>query len=58
MSEQQSQRQVRQQAETEASELHPVKHDTGLDELLDEIDQILETTPDDYVRSFVQKGGQ
>lgn len=30
----------------------------GLDDLLDEIDQVLASDAEDYVRSFVQKGGQ
>ena len=29
-----------------------------LDELLDEIDEVLEEQAEDFVRSFVQKGGQ
>ncbi|MDQ3985681.1 MAG: ubiquitin-like protein Pup [Actinomycetota bacterium] len=29
-----------------------------VDELLDEIDEVLETNAEDFVRSFVQKGGQ
>jgi len=29
-----------------------------LDNLLDEIDEVLETNAEDFVRSFVQKGGQ
>lgn len=29
-----------------------------LDALLDQIDHVLESTPQDYVRSYVQKGGQ
>ncbi|WP_420177029.1 ubiquitin-like protein Pup [Luteococcus sp. OSA5] len=32
--------------------------DEGFDALLDEIDTLLESNADDYVRSFVQKGGQ
>jgi prokaryotic ubiquitin-like protein Pup len=28
------------------------------DELLDEIDSVLETNAEEFVRSFVQKGGQ
>lgn len=33
-------------------------HDSSLDELLDSIDEVLETNAEEYVRSFVQKGGQ
>jgi ubiquitin-like protein Pup len=29
-----------------------------VDELLDEIDEVLEVNAEDFVRSFVQKGGQ
>ncbi len=29
-----------------------------LDDLLDEIDEVLETNADDFVKSYVQKGGQ
>jgi ubiquitin-like protein Pup len=29
-----------------------------IDELLDEIDQVLEDSAEDFVRGFVQKGGQ
>lgn len=32
--------------------------DAGFDALLDEIDSLLETNAAEYVRSFVQKGGQ
>ncbi|GAB2514913.1 Prokaryotic ubiquitin-like protein Pup [Corynebacterium atrinae] len=31
---------------------------TGTDGLLDEIDGLLETNAEDFVRSYVQKGGQ
>ncbi len=29
-----------------------------LDDLLDEIDDVLETTAEDFVKSYIQKGGQ
>jgi ubiquitin-like protein Pup len=29
-----------------------------LDDLLDEIDDVLETNAEDFVKSYVQKGGQ
>lgn len=32
--------------------------DTGLDGLLDEIDAVLETNAEEFVKGFVQKGGQ
>ena len=31
---------------------------TEVDELLDEIDEVLETNAEEFVRSYVQKGGQ
>mgnify|MGYP002722692050 FL=1 len=31
---------------------------TGTDELLDEIDGLLENNAEEFVRSYVQKGGQ
>lgn len=31
---------------------------TGVDDLLDEIDGLLETNAEEFVRSYVQKGGQ
>ncbi len=42
----------------------PVKSEQGekikaeIDDLLDEIDDVLETNAEDFVRSYVQKGGQ
>ena len=32
--------------------------DADVDSLLDEIDQVLESNAEEFVRSFVQKGGQ
>lgn len=32
--------------------------DSGVDSLLDEIDTVLESNAEEFVRSFVQKGGQ
>ncbi|WP_203566452.1 ubiquitin-like protein Pup [Aestuariimicrobium ganziense] len=34
------------------------RDDAKFDALLDEIDSVLETNAEEYVRSFVQKGGQ
>lgn len=31
---------------------------TGVDDLLDEIDELLEEDAEEFVRSYVQKGGQ
>jgi ubiquitin-like protein Pup len=41
-------------ASTEASD----KLKSELDDLLDEIDEVLETNAEDFVKSYVQKGGQ
>ncbi len=41
-------------ATTESSE----KLKAELDDLLDEIDGVLETNAEDFVKSYVQKGGQ
>ena len=34
------------------------KLDSDIDSMLDEIDDVLEENSEDFVRSFVQKGGQ
>ena len=34
------------------------KHKAELDDLLDEIDEVLETNAEEFVKSYVQKGGQ
>jgi ubiquitin-like protein Pup len=42
----------------------PATSETGerlkadIDDLLDEIDEVLETNAEDFVRSYVQKGGE
>ena len=59
------QRQTDEATETEASvdttsdvaERHE-KLTEDVDAILDEIDDVLETNAEDFVRSFVQKGGQ
>lgn len=49
---------------TEVDEDVPVATASGeklkadIDDLLDEIDDVLETNAEDFVRSYVQKGGQ
>jgi len=51
----------RQEEEVEAT---PATSESGekikaeLDDLLDEIDEVLETNAEDFVKSYVQKGGQ
>ena len=50
--------------ETEPVEEIPSGSETGeklkadMDELLDEIDEVLETNAEDFVKSYIQKGGQ
>lgn len=49
--------------ETEAADA-PATSERGdelkaeLDDLLDEIDEVLETNAEDFVKSYIQKGGQ
>lgn len=48
----------------EVAEEAPQKSESGekikaeLDDLLDEIDEVLESNAEDFVKSYVQKGGQ
>ena len=50
--------------EAAVDEAAPATTETGeklkaeLDDLLDEIDDVLETNAEDFVKSYVQKGGQ
>ena len=44
--------------ETPATSEKGEKLKAELDDLLDEIDEVLETNAEDFVRSFVQKGGE
>ena len=37
---------------------HKAELDADVDSLLDEIDSVLENNAEEFVRSFVQKGGQ
>ncbi|MEI7886761.1 MAG: ubiquitin-like protein Pup [Actinomycetes bacterium] len=52
-----------QQRESE-SDQSPASSESGtkikaeLDELLDEIDDVLETNAEEFVKSYIQKGGQ
>jgi ubiquitin-like protein Pup len=42
-------------------ELQPKEHDpikTDLDSILDQIDEVLEENAEEFVKSYVQKGGQ
>lgn len=44
--------------EDDAVQVQAQTHDTSFDSLLDEIDDVLESNAEEFVRSFVQKGGQ
>jgi len=52
------------EAETEVEESTPAASERGekikaeLDDLLDEIDEVLEDNAEEFVRNYVQKGGQ
>ncbi len=44
--------------ETPANSESGEKLKAELDDLLDEIDEVLETNAEDFVKSYIQKGGQ
>ena len=58
------QKQAPRPTEEEVVETAPAVSESGeklkaeLDDLLDEIDEVLETNAEDFVKSYVQKGGQ
>ncbi len=58
------QKQTPRTSETEVVDGAPATSESGeklkaeLDDLLDEIDEVLETNAEDFVKSYVQKGGQ
>jgi prokaryotic ubiquitin-like protein Pup len=60
----QKQRSAPQRTEEEVVEDAPATSERGeklkeeLDSLLDEIDEVLESNAEDFVKSYVQKGGQ
>mgnify|MGYP000874389580 FL=1 len=63
----QEQKQPRKSSETEESTEAVVETDVAerkealdddIDAILDEIDDVLETNAEDFVKSFIQKGGQ
>ena len=64
MAEREQKRRPSSPRETEVEESAPAGSEKGeklkaeLDELLDEIDEVLEDNAEDFVRSYVQKGGQ
>jgi prokaryotic ubiquitin-like protein Pup len=45
-------------APTEAVSERKERLDEDIDAILDEIDDVLETNAEDFVKSFIQKGGQ
>ena len=47
-----------QQAEAEQVQVNTTGQSAGGDDLLDEIDSVLESNAEEFVRGFVQKGGQ
>jgi len=57
-------KQVPERETEQVEEAAPAVTETGdklkaeLDDLLDEIDEVLETNAEDFVKSYVQKGGQ
>jgi len=44
--------------EVAAADTAPSELDADVDSILDEIDSVLEENAEDFVKSFVQKGGQ
>jgi prokaryotic ubiquitin-like protein Pup len=60
----QKKKQAPSKADEDVVEDVPTKSEAGeklkgeLDDLLDEIDEVLESQAEDFVRSYVQKGGQ
>jgi ubiquitin-like protein Pup len=64
MAEREQKRKPTPQRQEEVVEDAPAKSESGekikeeLDDLLDEIDEVLETNAEDFVKSYVQKGGQ
>jgi prokaryotic ubiquitin-like protein Pup len=61
---QQKQKQSPPRTDEVVEEAAPATSESGeklkaeLDDLLDEIDEVLETNAEDFVKSYVQKGGQ
>jgi ubiquitin-like protein Pup len=60
----QKQKQAAERTETVVEDAAPAVSEAGeklkadLDDLLDEIDDVLETNAEEFVKSYVQKGGQ
>ena len=61
---QQKSKQTTPRDEEQVDEAAPAVTETGdklkaeLDDLLDEIDEVLETNAEDFVKSYIQKGGE
>ncbi len=51
-------RRDQESAETTAPSTHGEKIKGELDELLDEIDSVLEANAEEFVKSYIQKGGE
>lgn len=51
-------RAAERQADVDAPLVRPQPQASDYDEILDEIDAVLESDAEDYVRGFVQKGGE
>ncbi|GAB3623133.1 hypothetical protein GCM10027418_12150 [Mariniluteicoccus endophyticus] len=47
-----------EEQEVEAPQVQAHGEQVEIDDILDEIDGVLETNAEEFVRSFVQKGGQ
>jgi prokaryotic ubiquitin-like protein Pup len=64
MAEREQKRKTAPSRQEEEVEEAPAASESGekikaeLDDLLDEIDEVLETNAEDFVKSYVQKGGQ
>ena len=64
MAEREQKRKTAPSRQEEEVEQTPATSESGekikaeLDDLLDEIDEVLETNAEDFVKSYVQKGGQ
>lgn len=57
-------KQAANRSDAEVADLAPAVSESGerlkaeLDDILDEIDDVLETNAEEFVKSYVQKGGQ
>lgn len=56
---QQQQIQSRRRSEDEQPQIEPVKVESPeIDDILDEIDDVLEQNAEEFVKAYVQKGGE